>query len=203
MAGSGLLSLDQARSAISAPAGDTSMNAELEFYVAALTPVMEDVVGSIQPRVCDEWHDGGATSVVLLHPPLLAVASVTEHAGSVAYPLTEQDLGASSSFDAYGFTVDLDSGDLYRRSSGSLVAFAVGRRNVHVVYTAGREVVAPNIVLATRVLLKHQWQLDKQGARPAFGTAEASPTVVTPSGFAVPRRVVELCGAESRIQGSA
>lgn len=193
-----LLTLGDARAAIGIPATERSKDDDLTFYVAAVTPIIEDIVGPIASRACDEWHDGGVSSIVLLTSPVLTVTSVSETAGGVTYDLTEQPLDEDVR-TPYGFTVDTDSGVVERRSSGSSYPFAGGRRNVRVVYTAGRAEVPPNVRLAARRLLRHLWQQEQQGGRPAMSGAE--PTVVTPSGYAVPKVVVELCGSEARMWG--
>lgn len=193
-----LLTLAQARTAIGIPATETSKDTDLTFYTTAIQPIIEDIVGPVESRACDDWLDGGATSIVLLTRPVLAVSAVVEAAGNVTYTLTEQPLGGATS-NAYGYTIDKDTGVLVRRSSGTEIPFAAGRRNVHVTYTAGRSSIPPNVTLAARRLLRHLWQQEQQGSRPAMSGAE--PTVTTPSGYAVPKVVVELCGSEARPWG--
>jgi hypothetical protein len=62
--------------------------------------------------------------------------------------------------------------------------------------------VPQNVRLATRELVRHHWQIGKQGQRPGGGGAPSA-EAWTPSGFAVPRRVIELCGGNARIDGFA
>jgi hypothetical protein len=162
---------------------------------------MEDICGPILSVAKDEWHDGGSRTVRLLYAPIISVATVVESYGNFTRTLTAQPLDGSS-FDAYGYTVDLVDGLLHRRYSGREGDFQSGRRNVHVTYTAGRTTIPPNITYATRRLVRHLWQQEQQGFRPDFGSPEGA-MVSTPSGFLVPNVVVQACGAEARIIGIA
>jgi hypothetical protein len=192
-----VLSLTDARAALGIPATETAKNADITFYIGAVVPIIEDIVGPVDSRSCDEWHDGGG-SIVLDEAPVRTVASVTETSGGVTRTLTEQPLDGETG-NPYGYTLDEATGRLDRRSAGSWIPFAEGRRNVHVTYTAGRQACPPNVTLAARRLLRHLWQQEQNGGRPAMSGAE--PTVTTPSGYAVPRVVVELCGSEARPWG--
>lgn len=195
-----LISLAQARSSLGKlPGADVAKDEDLRSLIASATGPMEDICGAILAVDCDDWLDGGSSLLRLMDAPLIAVSSVVECYGAgYARTLTLQNLDAGS-FDAYGYTVDLHDGTLFRRISGQLGPFAAGRRNVHVVYTRGRSVIPPNITRATRRLVRWLWQSEMQGGRPQGAQAEA--VTVTPSGFAVPNAVIELCAAERRVVG--
>lgn len=196
-----IISLAQARDAIGLPVTNTAKDESLRMFLDAAVPIMEDIVGPIVSRSCDEYHDGGALAVRLLQYPVLAVSLVTESYGAgYNRTLTEQPLNGSG-FDAFGYTLDKTDGRLIRRVSGHESVFAPGRRNVHVTYTAGRTTpLNGNLLLATRRLVRHLWQSEQQGARPDFGSPETAMTY-TPSGYAVPRAVVEICAGDARIPG--
>lgn len=194
-----VISLEQARKAIGLAATNTAKDEDLRTFLVGIVPVLEDIVGPIVSRDFDEWHDGGAASIKTLYSPLLSIVSVTESWGPYTRTLTAQPLNGTS-FDAYGYTVDLAEGLLIRRISGRVGKFPPGRQNVRVVGKAGRiQPVRGNLVLAARRLLRHLWQSEQQGPRPELGTPETM--VTTPSGFAVPRAVIELCGSDVRIPG--
>lgn len=188
-----LLSLDEARRAVgrSSRARANARDDELMGYVAAVTPIIEDIVGPILPRVCDEVHDGGGGAVMLRETPVLSVTSVTESGGS-----TPQDVTAA------GWSVDLASGLLDRRNGTSLTCWAGGIRNIHVVYTAGRAACPPNVLLAAKEELRFLWQTGRGAAHPGAGD-EQTEVEYTPAGYAVPRRVIELCAGEIRGPGIA
>jgi hypothetical protein len=54
--------------------------------------------------------------------------------------------------------------------------------------------------LAAEEQLRFLWQLGQQGNRPGWGDA-ADDVEFTPSGFAVPKRVIELCADSLRPPG--
>lgn len=195
-----IISVDEARAALRIPNAQTVDDDDLRELIAAATGPMEDICGPILRRNCDEWHDGGGQTVRLLQAPIISVSSVLEAYGAgYTRTLTLQNLDAGS-FDAFGYTVDLDDAILTRRTSGQASAFVGGRRNVHVVYVAGRAVPPANILRATRRLVRWLWQSENQ--RPGQNAQQGDP-VITPSGFAVPRDVVQLCASEVRIPGIA
>lgn len=194
-----IISLAEARAAIGLQQSFTLNDEDLRELIASATATMEDICGPILAKSCDEWHDGGTSVVALLEPPVISITTVSESYGTYFRTLTLQDL-AGSGFDAYGYTVDLRSGILYRRVSGSLGIFAGGRRNVHVVYSAGRQVLPASIVRATRRLIRWLYQTEIQGASTQRGGGPEQ-TVNTPSGYTVPSAVIQLCGAERKIPG--
>ena len=198
-----IISLAQARNAIRALPSQTADDEDLRLVIAAATGPMEDICGPIIARNCDEWHDGGGTMIRLLQAPAISITTVTESYGAGYFrTLTQQDLDAGS-FDAFGYTVDLADAILTRRISGAAGRFADGRRNVHVTYVAGRATIPPNIIRATRRLVRWLWQTEMQGiSRPTSGQAVEA-TSTTPSGYRVPPSVIELCAAEAKIPGIA
>lgn len=197
-----IISLRQARTAIGIPVTNTSKDDDLRDYLAAATPIMEDLVGPILSVACDEYLDGGSFGIRLTYYPVLTVTKVTESYGSgYVRTLTEQPLDGTANYDAFGYTIDKTDGRIMRRASGHDSVFTEGRRTVHVVYTAGRTTpLRGNLRLATRRLVRHLWQSEQQGIRPEYGQPDAS-MGYTPSGFAVPKAVIELCGSDLRVPG--
>ena len=94
------------------------------------------------------------------------------------------------------YTADLVAGIVYD------VPCAAARLGVTVTYTAGSTTVPANLQLAALELIRHLWQSSRQSGRPG-GIQAASDTVATPFGFAVPKRVVELCEATNSAPGFA
>jgi hypothetical protein len=133
------------------------------------------------------------SSIRLLQAPVISVTTVVEAYGAgYNRTLTKQPLDAGA-FDAFGYTVDLVDGCSRVASPGS-GPFVGGRRNIHVVYVAGRATIPA------------QPDPRHPPARPlavAERDARAAPTgqgpeqvAYTPSGFAVPNAVIELCAAK-------
>ncbi|MEE4546773.1 head-tail connector protein [Streptomyces sp. V4-01] len=182
---------------------DSRQDDELQGFILAAGDLTRNVVGPILPETHTEWHNGGSRTLTLDWLPLGSVQSVTEYIAATSWPLTEQPLGTST--DAYGYTVDVDTGQITRRAVGDAVPFPYGIKNVCVVYTAGRGGVSPWAVrLGALELIRHLWQLTQQGGRPQFGGADLdSGAGAVPSGFALPNRVLELWKPAKREPGIA
>lgn len=175
-----IISLDDARSALNMPA-NTSADAldDLRLYIAAATPVIEDIVGPIVVKTTSQHVNKGWGYAALYERP----NTIT----SVVY----DDL---STVPATAYNADLQSG---------LVTFYCAvSQGVTITYTTGNAEVPQNVRLATRELVRHWWQLGKQLQRPG-GSGAPPAEVWTPSGFAVPRRVMELCAGNARVDGFA
>lgn len=180
-----LIALGDARKAIgTAPSDDN----ELRLFVAAATPVIESIVGAVLTRTETQPADGGKTGVALWERPD-EVLGVTVN-GELLEP-TE-------------YTVAKAPAIVYAGGSTTPTRFPVGRQNIVVTYTTGFSTIPPNIRLAAIELVRHLWQVGRQGSRPAFGDDPSDePTDQTPMGFAVPRRVTQLCGANPSLPGTA
>jgi hypothetical protein len=83
--------------------------------------------------------------------------------------------------------------------SGSPASFVGGRRNVHVTYVAGRASIPEQPPSAPPADCPLAVQTELQGQRPANQGPRRSR--YTPGGFAVPKAVVELCGATCASRG--
>jgi len=173
-----LISLDDARSALNLTTTNTISDADLRLYIAAATPVIEDIAGPILSSTATATGDACKASV-LLGSPANTITSVT--VDGVA-------------FTAY--TVDLVAG-VVTATAGSF-----GGTKVTVTYTLGSSIIPPNIRLATREEVRFLVQIGKQGARPTTPAMESGSSW-TPSGFAVPKRVIELCSPNDRVWGFA
>jgi hypothetical protein len=197
-----IISLADARAGIGYPLANTTNDEDLRTYVAAATPVMEDLIGSILRVPRTDTYDGGRSQIVLLWTPLISVTSVIESYGTFERILNLENIFDGSAIDAYGYTIELDTGLLTRRIAGRVAPFPPGRRNVQVVYTSGRAALKGNHLLATRIVVRQMWQADQQGYRPTMGAPDAD-LVPTPSGFLVPRRAAQLCAGDIRNVGVA
>lgn len=188
-----IASLAEAREYLNFTA-DTSHDAELQRFIDAADPVIEDIVGPVNTVQVTEWYDGGRPYIVLRQNPVISVDSVTEYSGATGTLLTV----TTSPTDAGSWTYTFDpDGILYRVTSAGSSFFARGATNVKVVYTAGRASVPANIKLAALELIRHLYQSTQQGGRPQFGGAgEEGPWA--PAGFAVPTRVIELLAPHRR-----
>ncbi|MHA7292622.1 hypothetical protein [Arthrobacter sp. HLT1-21] len=160
-----------------AAAGDRE---DLRLYVAAATPVIEDIVGPMV--ISNEVHTAVGGGVIVLPSINATVTSVKVNG-----------------VQAPGFFAGAD-GILYAGSSRVRGAFPAGE--IEVRFTLGMAVIPPNVQLAARELVRHMWQIGRQ-ATGRSGRQDPSADAYTPSGFAVPRRVIELCAPHEQLGGFA
>lgn len=151
---------------------DSRDDAELSGFLAAADAMLVDLVGEIDPvSVVEDYRDAGSV-VPLRRHPVLSVQSVTTYPGAVTLPAEDLAAGVEGWY--------LDRG---------LLVLPCRFRAVRVSYTAGRTVVSDNIRMAVLELAGHLWQVTQNAQpRPQFGGSEARVL----SGFAIPRRVVEM-----------
>lgn len=151
-------------------------DAELPNFITTASDMIESRIGSVAGSpTYDEYYDGGhgnTMQIVLRHAPIQAVTAVSESISTgwvrtlAAQPLD----GTSTDSSPFGYTVDLQDGLITRRSAGVACAFAPGKRNIHVVYTAGMATVPPELQTAAKILVKHLWEERRGGAkRPGLG----------------------------------
>jgi hypothetical protein len=178
-----IISLDDAKAALNMTTMDNAQLDDLRLYIAAATPVIEDIVGVVVPRTVVQKSDGGMSSVILWETPV-SVQSVTENGSAIT-----------------DYWLDTQAGIIYGGTATSGRKFATGRGGVVVTYTAGYQVIPANIRLATRELVRHWWQVGKQAMRQGPVNTTAHMDVWTPSGYAVPRRVMELCQSSRQMLG--
>jgi hypothetical protein len=196
-----MVDLPSVKAHLNMPLNDTSQDDELQGFLLAAEPIIEDITGTVVPKVYTEFFDGAGETISLAHQPVISIQSAHEYYGLSAFLLTEQPLGTQ--MNAFAFTVDYTTGQVTRRTFGGQAArFAIGSKNVQFVYTAGLASVPFNIRLGTLELIRHWWQQTQQGGRPKRGGGDSSDGHVS-MGFAVPDRVVELLQPHRRPPGCA
>ena len=169
----GLITLEYAREGLNFKTADTPRDADLTTYVQAATPVIESIVGPVLAVAKTRSFAGGCSSV-LLPSRATAITSVTE-------------LGVATT----DYVFDPVANIVYAGNPAGSRSFASGVLAVTVVYSAGYATIPQTLQLAARELVRHWWQQGKQSNRPAFD--EPAEPFGPPMGFAVPKRVVELC----------
>lgn len=179
----GLITLAEARASLGWAATDTSRDADLEDYIEAATPVIENITGPILQRNEVYTFDGGVEKLVL-PVRFSAVVSITNNGAAVT-----------------NFTADEAAGIITAGSTTSPDVFDYGVQNIVVTVTVGAATVEPHVKLAARELVRFWWQQGQQANTPAFGGAPES--MPLPMGFAVPRRVMELLEPSPRVAGFA
>lgn len=173
-----LISLDDAAAAIGAmPAAD---KADLPLYVAAATYMIELLAGPVLLTSKTHRADGARYAYNL---PALPVTVTQVKVSSVVQ-------------DPSAYVVDEEAGIVYGWFAAALPLA------VEISYTAGGTLIAANLAIAARELVKHLWTSGRQSGRPGQIDAAAD-TVQTRFGFAVPHRVEEFCSATPSAPGFA
>ena len=179
----GLITLAEARSSLGWATNDTGNDTDLERYIEAATPVIENITGPLVQRTEVFYLDGGREAIVL-PTRFTSVTSITQN--GVAYT---------------SYVADPDSGVITAGTSTAPDIFEPGIRNIVVTVVTGAATYPANVKLATRELVRFWWQQGRQANIPAFGEAPESGMV--PMGFAVPKRVYELLEPNKRVAGFA
>jgi uncharacterized repeat protein (TIGR01451 family) len=197
-----VIGLDDARANINIPSIETADDDELRLFIASATEILEDLgkgLGiAILPTLRTEDH-APKTELLALHRfPVGSITSVTEYVGTAATVIAQL---ATPGGAGEGYTVDLTNGHLIRRSGGYRTPW---EGEVRVVYTWGSSIIAPRVIHAARELVSHLWSVGQRGSHGgAFGSSDAY--TITPAGYAVPNRVVEILDPtrEGRVSGIA
>ena len=120
-------------------------DAKVRYALAKATEVAEEWTGRTFRRtvITSEVHDGGRRTVKLFAAPVLSVTSVSE-------------LGAAlSSTDGVDWTLDPNTGLLYRGSQYGNARWATGVRAVVVSYVAGYTVIPDRFLGGVEELTRH------------------------------------------------
>lgn len=175
-----LLTLEEAKAQLNLT---TSIDdTELQTYVDAVTAVIEEYIGPVEPREVTEQHDaeGGRRVLVLRTTPVLSLTSLEPLLdGGVSYPVD-------------GLVLDPDTGEVRRRNRscfyGLLLATLQAGR-------AGVPPIPPTINLAGRMLVQHLWRTQhpaRSGGIAGGGEDFSVGQPIPGFGYAVPNRVLEL-----------
>lgn len=156
---------------------------QLRLYVAAATPIIEDITGAILQRTVEQYADGGRTGVALWERPDEIISVEVDDTLVTDYVLNK------------------NAAIVYRGRHGE--RFRDGTQIVKVTYSTGFDQIPPNVKLATLELIRHLWQIGQQISQGAPVEYGSRPMGTTPSGFAVPNRVLELCSSTYSLPGMA
>lgn len=188
------------------PQADHTQDDALQAYIVGAQEQFRDICGPLFPEQHTQYITGGTRSITVDWLPLQSVQSITEYYyGLVAFAITEQPLGTSSS--AFGFTADYNTGEITRRTFGAAGQWAAGTKNVKVVYTAGwwtpTQVVPFNVRRGALKLIQHWWQQDKQrGPRQRYRGGDGDEPF-TVDQYAIPYEVEALWSPWRRPPGIA
>lgn len=180
----GIISLAAAKSHLNM--SSTRDDDEVRAMIEAVTAVIERHRGEVVARrtVVENNPGGSGGRIVLLHRPVISVASLEDHNGTVISPT--------------GYVLDGQSGIL-------TAPFARWDRPRRVTYVAGYAQVPANYILAAKIILAHLWttqRIQNIGSAPTLGNqSRREEAIVTPSGmgYAIPHRAIELLGGRPSV----
>lgn len=167
-----ILSLDDARGALSWLDADTTQDEAIRDKVDVVTAMVERIIGPVLPRAVTEDIDLCDEGFFTRKPPVISITSLT--------PV----ITSSTSYTAADFHV-LSTGKVVRKDGAWLNGLTYT-----VIYQAGcMGAVDPDTLEAARLLLQHLWQ-SKRGDFGAPSMGDDDTIYVAP--YAYPRRVLEL-----------
>lgn len=168
-----LLSMADAKAHLNIPVATTTHDEELREYLEASTRIVESYIGPVVRRTHTRRVCGYRTQIALPHTQVLTITAVTLVSDGSS-PLTLSDIA-----------VDTPSGVASLKSGAS---FPYGDMNW--TYTVGRSYVEANWTLASKHILKANWE-SQLGNLPSI-QGDDSGYVVTGAGYLVPFRAVAL-----------
>ena len=198
--GSRIVGLGEVKDYLNIQNSDKTRDAKLVRFIDAMTPVVEGITGPIVQRtIQNELHDGGGrTFLSTRYRPVIAVSSVTEYRGPIAYPLTQiptPDLGT-----IYSYMWEPNGRITRRTVGGGMTPFPPGIDSVYVTYSTGYITPPANVVEGTLELIRINFQETQQG-RPRVGQGGGGDGDMAREpflGFFVPGRVKELLAPNKR-----
>ncbi|MDH6111920.1 hypothetical protein P3T36_006897 [Kitasatospora sp. MAP12-15] len=178
-----ILSLADAKDTVNIAQSDTTFDARIRGYNAAVTAIVEKLAGAVVVRQVTERHlESGASEILMLRrTPVFQPATQPYPIVSITPVLTYGLV-----YDLSLLTVDPVRGTL-RHTAG--LPFWNGPYDV--TYTCGRPIVPDNVLTACRIILRHLWSLERGGAG-ANSQGYAADDAVMLYGYAIPNRALEL-----------
>lgn len=197
-----VLTLEEARAALSRSRVDNADATLLAIYITAVSRFLDIKAGPIVQRSITELHDGGTERIWPSETPVASVTTLTEYSGTTGTALTAE---SNTVKPANGYLLDSDGRHgvrIWRRSSGYSRLFTSGQQNISLVYAAGRAAttaaVGHQFKLAAQLMLTHVWRAEKGAGSDTFGALDTG----VPS-FALPNSVRDLLYGELRVAGFA
>lgn len=167
-----LISLREAKIHLNMSMTKTTNDEEIRSWLAAITPVVEDICGPVIPKTFVEVVTG-SRNLVLNNTPVLSLVSIIPFYSGTTY--TGETLVKST-----------PSGDVRLIGGGDFYG-----QTFTVTYIAGRKPIPANISQAAKIILKHLWETQRGAAGTPF-QGEDEDTVDTGWGFAIPNRAIQL-----------
>lgn len=175
----------------------TSSSPLLDQWITAASAAVDDLCGPVVARTTTghSWYTIGESRLLFPMAHVTACASMVEYDATGAAKTLTAETATTKPADAYRLWPANGCEWVERRGSGGRARFPV-EGTVVATFTAGRfantAAVSQLWKRATLVIVSHMWSVE-HGTGNTFGEVQ-----LTPTGFAIPRRAVELLGSEVR-----
>lgn len=171
-----ILSLGEGQRALPLVNSTDEKDASLLQFITGLSRRIDELCGPVVARSLTELHDGGDSYIRPFKTPVYSVTTLTEYDNTTGTVLSVE---SNSSKPANAYLIDRNSAlsnlvYLLRRSSNADSTFPSGRRNVELVYQAGRyantAAVDAKFKMAAGAILRRLWDREAgawaRGANP-------------------------------------
>jgi hypothetical protein len=194
---SNVLSLSDAKGILGISPSNTTFDDLVQKVNGSITAWLEWYCGAIVPQTVTERLRAGGLTVQLSRPPvnsLVAWSSVPPQFSADTSRVVPAPPSPMFPVLVYGVTYPL--AQLYADVKTGIVEHTSGLPFYYGPYlwqyTAGFSLIPAGIRLAGSVVLRHLYGLERGGAGVAAAGAADEETTMTPFGFAVPNRAIEI-----------
>lgn len=200
-----LVSLGEVKEHLGIPANLRTQDEKLTTLIEAVRPLIEYKTGPIIPQRFEEWHDGGATYILLRRrpstslgtTPFVTLVACSEYMGPIEWPL--KIVASPDEGELYSCMLDPTLWRVVRRTAGGDVQpFPAMPQSVHVVYEAGLREVPSNVRWALKEALREFWQTTQQTGRGRMTQADAEETPGRSLAFLIARHALGMIGPMKR-----
>lgn len=200
LAETSLLSLADAKRALRIAASDTSEDDFVTEFCRSVTSIVEWWCGPVNVQPVTERLPAGGLTIQLSKPPVISLTAWTTIPAGLATAGIAVPNPPSPMFPTRVFGVSYPLTQLYADPVLGTVTHTSGLPFYYGEYiwsyTAGRPVVPDCISSGFKAILRHIFGMERGGVSSGALGAGDETTTLTPMGYAVPNRALELMAAE-------
>jgi hypothetical protein len=207
LAETSLLSLAEAKRALRIDPDNTDEDDFVTEFSRATTGIVEWWCGPVNQQAVTERLPAGGLVIQLSKPPVISLTAWTVIPAALATAGIAIPNPPSPMFPARVFGVSYPLSQLYADPVLGVVTHTSGLPFYYGEYLwsyqAGRPIVPDCIQSGFKAILKHIYGMERGGQGSAALGAGESETTLTPMGYAVPNRALELMAAERPAAGAS
>jgi hypothetical protein len=195
-----ILSFAEAKRTLRIAAADTSEDDFIHEFSPAVTAVVEWYCGPVIQQAVTERLPAGGLTIQLSKPPVISLTAWTTIPPALAAAGIAMPAPPSPMFPTRVFGVSYPLSQLYADPVLGTVNHTSGLPFYYGEYIwsyqAGRPVIPDCILDGTRAILRHLFGMERGGSGGSASQAADEETTMTPMGFAVPNRALEMMTPE-------